>query len=421
MKVLIVGGGGREHALAWRLARSPMLPELYAAPGNPGLGRHAKCLSIKADAIDELAAFAEDQRVDLTVVGPEAPLVAGIVDKFEARGLRIFGPSRAAAMIEGSKAFAKGLMAKHGIPSARFGTFTDAALARDYCRTLGAPLVVKADGLAAGKGAIVCESLVEADDAVDLCLERRAFGAAGSTIVVEEFMEGEEASVFALSNGSDVVEFGVARDHKRVFDGDQGPNTGGMGAYSPVATIDAELAVEVMSRIIRPVIRALEAEGRPYRGLLYAGLMLTADGPKVVEFNCRFGDPECQAVLLRLEDDLLPLLDACARGGPLPTTARWSRGAAVCVVVASGGYPGEYRAGIPITGIEDAERIPGVVVFHAGTATKNGTLVTAGGRVLGVTAAADTIHDAAALAYRGVDRVRFAGMHSRRDIGRRPR
>ena len=418
MRVLIVGGGGREHALAWKLAQSPRLSALYAAPGNPGIARHATCLPIRADAIDELARFAEAERIDLTVVGPEAPLVAGIVDRFESRGLRIFGPSRAAAMIEGSKAFAKGLMAKHGVPTARFDTFTDAAQARAYCRVLGAPLVVKADGLAAGKGALVCQSLAEADAAVDLCLERQGFGAAGSTVVVEEFMAGEEATLFALSNGSDVVELGWAQDQKRVFDGDQGPNTGGMGASAPVAAVDAGLADAVLARIVRPVIRALEADGRPYRGLLYAGLMLTREGPKVVEFNCRFGDPECQAVLPRLEDDLLPLLDACARGGPLPPRARWRRGAAVCVVIASAGYPGEYRTGVPIAGIEDAEAIPGVLVFHAGTASKNDSLVTAGGRVLGVTAAADSVRDATGLAYRGVDRVRFEGMHFRRDIGR---
>jgi len=419
MKVLLIGGGGREHSLAWKLAQSPKLSVLYAAPGNPGIARHAKCLPINADAIDELAAFAEGERIDLTVVGPEAPLVAGIVDRFESKGLCIFGPSKAAAAIEGSKAFAKELMARHGIPTARFGAFTDADAAREYCRVLGAPLVVKADGLAAGKGAMVCPTLAEADDAISLRIERRGFGAAGATVVVEEFVQGEEASFFALSNGRDVLPFGIAQDHKRVFDGDQGPNTGGMGAYSPAPIVDERVTARVMERIVRPTIRALAAEGRPYRGLLYAGLMITTEGPKVLEFNSRFGDPECQAVLMRLADDLLPLLHACATGGELPPGVRWRAGAAVCVVLASSGYPGEYRAGFPIAGIDEAEAIEGMVVFQAGTATRNDTLVTAGGRVLGVTAAAQSISGAADLAYRGVDRVCFEGMHFRRDIARR--
>jgi phosphoribosylamine--glycine ligase len=419
VRVLLVGGGGREHALAWKLAQSPALSALYAAPGNPGIARHATCLPIKADQIAELAAFAERERIDLTVVGPEAPLVAGIVDLFESRGLAIFGPSKAAAAIEGSKAFAKALMARHGIPTARFSTFSDAVAARDYCRSIGAPLVVKADGLAAGKGAIVCATLAEAGEAISLCLERRAFGAAGSSIVIEEFMRGEEASFFALSNASAVLPLGVAQDHKRVFDHDQGPNTGGMGACSPTPVVDERAAAQVMARIVEPTIRALAAEGCPYRGLLYAGLMLTADGPKVVEFNCRFGDPECQAVVMRLEDDLLPLLHAAATGAPLPPAVRWGTGPAVCVVIASQGYPGEYRTGLPIAGIDEAEALPGVVVFHAGTAVKDGALVTAGGRVLGVTARGDSIAAAADLAYRGVDRVSFEGMHFRKDIGRR--
>ena len=419
MRVLLIGGGGREHALAWKLAQSPRLSALYAAPGNPGIARHATCVPIKADRIDALAAFAERERVDLTVVGPEAPLVAGIVDLFESRGLAIFGPSRAAAAIEGSKAFAKALMAKHGIPTARFRTFGAPAAARGYCRTIGAPLVVKADGLAAGKGAIVCATLAEADEAIALCLEHRAFGAAGATVVVEEFMRGEEASFFALSSGAEAIPLGVAQDHKRVYDGDQGPNTGGMGAYSPAPIVDEPTAALVMERIIRPTIGALAAEGRPYRGLLYAGLMLTSEGPKVVEFNCRFGDPECQAVLMRLADDLLPLLHAAATGAALPVSVTWGTGAAVCVVLASPGYPGEYPTGLPIAGVDEAEALPGVVVFHAGTARKDGTLVTAGGRVLGVTARGDSVSAATDLAYRGVDRVCFQGMHYRKDIARR--
>ncbi len=425
----MVGGGGREHALAWKLARSPRLTALYAAPGNPGIARCATCVPIGAEAIDELARFAERERIDLTVVGPEAPLVAGIVDRFEERGLAIFGPSRAAAEIEGSKAFAKDLMHEHDIPTAASKSFEDMQAARDYCEqrdpsgrpTTTFPLVVKASGLAAGKGVTVCltvEQAVAATRAADTFAI--TIGYDRRKVVVEEFLEGEEASFFALSNGAAVLPFGVARDHKRALDSDEGPNTGGMGAYSPAPIVDERVSAEVMERIVRPTIRALAAEGRPYRGLLYVGLMLTAEGPKVVEFNCRFGDPECQAVLMRLEDDLLPLLHACATGGALPATVRWGDGAAVCVVAASGGYPGEYRTGFPVAGIDEAERVPGVVVFQAGTAMRDGRLVTAGGRVLGVTATAEDLPAAVDLAYRGVDRLGFEGMHVRRDIGRRP-
>jgi phosphoribosylamine--glycine ligase len=421
MRVLLIGGGGREHALAWKLAQSPRLSALYAAPGNPGIARHATCVPIKADRIDALAAFAERERVDLTVVGPEAPLVAGIVDLFESRGLAIFGPSRAAAAIEGSKAFAKELMLRNGIPTAAFRTFTDRKEAEEYCRTRPAPIVVKASGLAGGKGAIVCptqEHAVEATHAAwDMQLQLTVDEP--KKLVVEEFMRGEEASFFALSSGAEAIPLGVAQDHKRVYDGDQGPNTGGMGAYSPAPIVDEPTAALVMERIIRPTIGALAAEGRPYRGLLYAGLMLTSEGPKVLEFNCRFGDPECQAVLMRLADDLLPLLHAAATGAALPVSVTWGTGAAVCVVLASHGYPGEYPTGLPIAGVDEAEAVPGVVVFHAGTARKDGTLVTAGGRVLGVTARGDSISAATDLAYRGVDRVCFQGMHYRKDIARR--
>jgi phosphoribosylamine--glycine ligase len=419
VRVLVVGGGGREHALAWKLAQSPRLTALYSAPGNPGIARLATCMPITADAVEELAQWAERERIDLAVVGPEIPLVAGIVDRFESRGLRVFGPSSAAARIEGSKAFAKELMKQHGIPTARFGTFTETGAAQQFCRTLGAPLVVKADGLAAGKGAVVCATMDEAIEATRASLDRRVFGDAGARLVVEEFMEGQEASFFALSNGADAIPFGIAQDHKRVFDNDQGPNTGGMGAYSPAPVVDAGLAARVMDEIVRPTLRALAAEGHPYRGLLYVGLMLTAAGPKVVEFNCRFGDPECQAVLPLLEDDVLPLLLACATGAPLPASCRWRDAAAVCVVCASKGYPGEYRVGVPIAGIGDAEALAGVQVFHAGTAMKDGALVTASGRVLGVTAMAGDLGQAVSLAYRAVDRVCFEGMHFRRDVGRR--
>ncbi len=419
MRVLLVGGGGREHALAWKLRQSPRLDALFAAPGNPGIARHARCVPIGADRIEELAAFAERERIDLTVVGPEAPLVAGLADRFAERGLLALGPARRAAAIEGSKAFAKALMARHGIPTARFATFDDPARARRYCRRVGAPLVVKADGLAGGKGAIVCRTLEEADAAVAACMEQRVFGDAGAVVVVEEFLRGEELSFFALASGDGVISLGAAQDHKTVFDDDRGPNTGGMGAYSPVPRVDAALEERIMREIVRPTIRALAAEGAPYRGVLFVGLMLTEEGPKVVEFNCRFGDPECQALVPRLQADLVPLLLAAARGDTLPDEVDWSGEAAVCVTLASGGYPGSYRTGLPIEGIEAAERVAGVQVFHAGTAERDGRLVTAGGRVLGVTATAAGLKEAVARAYEAVGRIHFEGMHHRKDIGRR--
>jgi len=417
--MLIVGGGGREHALAWKIAQSPRVTALFTAPGNPGIARHAVCVPLAADALDGLVAFARRERIDLTVVGPEAPLVAGLADRLLDAGLAVFGPIAPAAAIEGSKAFAKDVMARNAIPTARFATFDDPARARGYCREVGPPLVVKADGLAGGKGAIVCRTLADADEAVAECMERAAFGAAGATVVVEEFLSGEEVSFFALANGADALPLAAAQDHKTVFDGDQGPNTGGMGAYSPVASFDAAMERRVMDTIVRPTIAALAKEGAPYRGVLYVGLMLTAEGPKVIEFNCRFGDPECQALVVRVPGDLVPLLVAAAHGGPWPEVGPWSTRASVCVVLASGGYPGKYGTGAAIEGVESAETAPGVTVFHAGTALREGRLVTAGGRVLGVTAVAGDLATAIARAYGAVGAIRFEGMHYRRDIGRR--
>jgi phosphoribosylamine---glycine ligase len=420
VKILVVGGGGREHALVWRLAQSARVTSLWAAPGNPGIARHATCLPIGIDAHADLVAFAERQGIDLTVVGPEIPLVAGLADAFRARGLAVFGPDARAAAIEGSKAFAKELMARHGIPTARSATFDAAPAARAYCRDVGAPLVVKADGLAAGKGAIVCRTLDEAETAIADCMERRAFGDAGARVVVEEFLVGEEVSFFAVANGKDAVTLAVAQDHKTVYDGDRGPNTGGMGAYVPVAFVDAAMEDLIMKTIVRPTLAALADEGAAYRGVLYAGLMLTEAGPKVIEFNCRFGDPECQPIVAA-GADLLPLLVAAGRGEPLPLTPARSDRAAVCVTLASGGYPGPYRTGRVITGVEAAEARPGVHVFHAGTGLRDGTLVTNGGRVLGVTAVAATLGVAIDSAYDAVARIHFEGMHYRTDIGRRPR
>jgi len=418
VKVLIVGGGGREHALAWKIAQSPLVSRVYAAPGNPGIAAHATCVDIAAADGDGLVGFAASHSIDLTVVGPEIPLVAGLADRFVDKGLLVFGPRAAAAAIEGSKAFAKALMARHGIPTARFEAFEDAERARRYCRTLGAPVVVKADGLAAGKGVLVCRTLAEADAAVAQCMEERAFGAAGATVVVEEFLRGEEASFFAFVSGEHAVPFAVAQDHKTVFDGDTGPNTGGMGAYTPVAALDAAMQGRIMRTIVEPAARALAREGAPYFGVLYAGLMLTAEGPKVIEFNCRFGDPECQPIMACAPGDVVPALLAVARS-ERPPAVEPSRQAAVCVMVASGGYPGRYVTGVPIAGVEAAASLPGVSVFHSGTALRDGTLVTDGGRVLGITAVAADVPRAIQAAYDGVARIRFDGMHFRTDIGRR--
>jgi len=415
--VLLVGGGGREHALAWKLAQSPGLGRMIAAPGNPGIAAHARCVPIKDTAIDQIVALAQQERPDLVVVGPETPLALGLADRLRAAGLAVFGGSAAAARLESSKAFAKDLMARHRIPTARFGTFRDAAAARRYCRELGAPLVVKADGLAAGKGVVVCQTLEEADRAVAQCLEARAFGDSGLTVVIEEFLVGEEASFFALSDGTGVLPLVAAQDHKTVHDGDRGPNTGGMGAYSPAPVMDAGVQERVMREIVRPTIAAMAGEGAPYTGVLFVGLMITREGPKVIEFNCRFGDPECQAILPRLEDDLLALLLAAATGKGLPPALGFRPESAVCVVMTSAGYPGAYETGRVITGVEAAAALPGVNVFHAGTALAGGALVTSGGRVLGVQALGADVAAAIRTAYAGVERIRFDGAHYRRDIG----
>ncbi len=415
--VLLVGGGGREHALAWKLAQSPGLGRLIAAPGNPGIAAHARCVPVKDTALDELVALARQERPDLVVVGPEAPLAMGLADRLRAAGFPVFGGSAAAARLESSKAFAKDLMARHRIPTARFETFRDAAAARAFCRKLGAPLVVKADGLAAGKGVLICRSLEEADAAVARCLEARAFGDSGLTVVVEEFLEGEEASFFALSDGTAVLPLAAAQDHKTVWDGDRGPNTGGMGAYSPAPVMDPAMEARVMAEIVRPTIAAMAAEGTPYTGVLYVGLMITREGPKVIEFNCRFGDPECQVLMPRLEEDVLALLLAAATGKGLPPSLAWSRRTSVCVVMASAGYPGSHETGKAITGLEEAAAQPGVTIFHAGTARAGGALVTAGGRVLGVQALGDDVAAAIRNAYAAVERIRFDGAHYRRDIG----
>jgi len=419
VKVLVVGGGGREHALAWKLAQSPRLTRLYAAPGNPGIAAHADCVPVRDTDLDELVALARRERVELAVIGPELPLSLGLRDRLSDAGVLVFGPSQAAARLESSKAFAKDLMARSGIPTARFRAFQDAAAARRFCRELGAPLVVKADGLAAGKGAMVCATLPEADAAIRLCLDEDAFGAAGRTVVVEEFMTGEEASFFVITDGASTLPLPAAQDHKAIFDDDRGPNTGGMGAYTPAPVVAEAMTGRVMEEIVTPTLAAMAKEGAPYAGVLFVGLMIGPDGPRVVEFNCRFGDPECQAILPRLDEDIVPVFEAVASGRGLPASLRWRREASVCVVLASPGYPGTPRAGLPIEGVEAAAALPGVHVFHAGTARRDGALLTAGGRVLGVQTLGGDIRAAIERAYDAVGRIRFEGMQFRHDIGRR--
>jgi phosphoribosylamine--glycine ligase len=416
MKVLVVGGGGREHALVWKIAQSPKVSQIFCAPGNAGIAKLAQCVPIGAEDIVALADFAQQEGIDLTVVGPEAPLCAGIVDEFQRRGLRIFGPTKSAAEIEGSKVFCRQLLAKWRIPSPKFAAFDDPNEAKSYIRQQGAPIVVKADGLAAGKGSIVCSTLDEALSAVDRIMVEREFGDAGKRIVVEEFLIGREASVMVFTDGRTVKPMLPSRDHKRLLDNDQGPNTGGMGAYCPVPDIDASLYDEIVETIMKPTIAALAAEGRPYKGVLYGGLMLTKEGPKVLEFNCRFGDPETQAVLPLLDADLVDICEAVIDERLHEVDVRWKDGACICVVMASAGYPGAYEKGKVITGIEEAEGEEGVIVFHAGTAMKDGQLVTSGGRVLGVTAIGRDFDEAVERVYKAVSKIHFDGAHYRRDI-----
>jgi phosphoribosylamine---glycine ligase len=414
MKVLVIGGGGREHAIVWKLAQSPQRPELFCAPGNPGIAKLATCVNIGVEDVAALADFAEKEGVDLTVVGPEAPLLAGLVDYFEERGLRVFGPRRAAALIEGSKAFAKELMERTGVPTARYADFTDVEAARAYVRSTGAPIVIKADGLAAGKGVVVAQTLEEAEAALDMMMKENAFGDAGSKVVVEEFLTGQEATVMAFVSG-DVIRLMVpSQDHKPAFDGDKGPNTGGMGTYSPVPVVDEALLAEVERTVIRPVVEAMKADGTPYKGVLYAGLMLTTEGPKVIEFNARFGDPETQVVLPRLESDLLAVFASVADGTLAEQELTWSDRAAVCVVMAAGGYPGEYGKGDVISGLDAVGEE--AFVFHAGTKATDQGIVSNGGRVLGVTGFGADLQAAQAAAYVAVEKVKFEGVHYRKDI-----
>ena len=416
MKVLVVGGGGREHALVWKLARDSRKPRLFCAPGNAGTAELATNLKMAAEDVPAIVEWARSNRPDLTVVGPEAPLCAGLVDALEKEGLRVFGPAKAAAQLEGSKVFAKEVMVAAGVPAAKSSVFTEAAQALDFVRSLGAPIVIKAEGLAAGKGVTVCATVEEAERAVRESLVEKAFGEAGARILVEEFLEGEEASILALTDGVHVVMLASAQDHKRIFDGDQGPNTGGMGAYSPAPVVTEAVLPVIEREVFGRTLTELRKRGITYKGVLYAGIMMTSAGPKVLEFNCRFGDPETQVILPRLAGDLIPALEACIDGTLRPELVSYKPEACVCVVMAAGGYPGAYRKGDEIRGLQAAGGVPEAVVVHAGTQLQEGRVVSAGGRVLGVTALGKGLKEAVAQAYAAVAKISFDGAMFRRDI-----
>lgn len=416
-KILVIGSGGREHALIWKLAQSPQTDKIYAAPGNPGMADLAECIDIAVTDVEALVEFAQNQKIDLTIVGPEAPLTLGIVDRFQAVGLKIFGPNAAAARLEGSKVFSKNLFKKYGIPTARFEVFEEAQKAKDYARQLtnnGAGAVVKADGLAAGKGVVVAVDYAEAAAAIDSIMTDKAFGTAGDKVLVEECLQGEELSFFAISDGQNYVSLLAAQDHKRIFDYDEGPNTGGMGAYTNPPLYTEELKQQILTKIIEPTIKAMQMEGCPYRGVLYAGLMITSEGPKILEYNARFGDPEAQVLMPMIKGDLLPILEAAADGNLGSKRPEINAGACVGVVLASGGYPADYQKGHVIQGLDQLN--PDTIVFHAGTALKDGRLVTNGGRVLAVVVQAESIPAAQEKVYQEIEKIHFKDMHYRRDI-----
>ena len=418
MNILILGSGGREHALLWKLAQSPEATKLYAVPGNPGMAELAECVAGSIEDNAAVVKLAQEKKIDLVVVGPEVPLMNGVVDALRAAGIKAFGPTKAAAELEGSKSFSKDIMKKYGIPTAKYEVFTDADAARAYIEKEGAPIVIKANGLAAGKGVIVAETKEQALDAVHEIMDDAAFGKAGSRVVIEALMEGEEASLLAFTDGKTICPMVSSQDHKRAYDGDKGPNTGGMGTYAPAPVMTKDMVEQATEKILKPMIAAMVKEGRPYQGCLYAGLMITEEGPKVVEFNARFGDPETQVVLPLLKGDLVKIMQACVDGTLDTAAVDWEDGAAVCVVMASGGYPKSYKKGYAIDGLKKAESL-GTFVFHAGTAKKDGKVVTSGGRVLGVTARGGGIKEATEKAYKGVEAIRFTDEFHRKDIAHR--
>lgn len=419
MEVLVIGSGGREHTIVWKLKQSPQIKKIYCAPGNAGIGEIAELVNLKPEDITGLKKFVKAKKIDLTIVGPENPLVAGIVDEFQKENLRIFGPVKGAAQLEGSKLFAKKIMKKYKIPTAGYEIFTDPQKALEHVYMSKFPLVIKADGLAAGKGVTVARSLVEARRAIKAALEEKTFGEAGNKIIIEEFMEGEEASILAFCDGKNFISMVSAQDHKTIFDNDQGPNTGGMGTYSPAPLITAILNKEIEEKVFQPMLAGMAAEGLPYVGILYAGLMITKEGPKVVEFNCRFGDPETQVVLPRLNNDLITVINACIDGKLGEIKLEWNSKPAVCVVLAAEGYPGNYKKGQVIGGLKEAAELTDTFVFHAGTSLQDKDIVTSGGRVLGVTALGDNLRSAIKNAYTAVNKIKFEGMHYRKDIGQK--
>ncbi|MBI2988494.1 MAG: phosphoribosylamine--glycine ligase [Deltaproteobacteria bacterium] len=419
MKVLVVGSGGREHALVWKISQSPKVKKIYCAPGNGGIGKMAELVSVGPEEIEKLADFAAREKIDLTVVGPELPLTLGISDLFKKRGLKIFGPDREAARLEGSKAFAKDILKENHIPTASFATFSDATSSKKYLADQPSPYVVKADGLAAGKGVIICADRKEAEAAIDDILVRRLFGQAGEKVVIEEFLQGEEASFMALTDGEHILSLASSQDHKRVFDGDRGPNTGGMGAYSPAPVVTPEVHCRILDEILGPLLAGLKKKGVHYAGVIYVGLMVTDSGPKVLEFNARFGDPECQPIMMRLKSDLVSLLEATIEGKLHQVKADWHQDPAVCVVLCAQGYPGSYEKGKEIRGLEKLECWQRGSVFHAGTTGKQGHFLTSGGRVLGVTALGGNIQEAVREVYRAVGEIEWEGMHYRKDIAER--
>ncbi len=419
MKILVVGSGGREHALVWKIAQSPMAEKIYCAPGNGGIEDIAQCLDIAADNINALLDFALREKIDLTVVGPEAPLAAGIVDLFESKGLKIFGPSKLASQLESSKVFAKNIMKKYNVPTAGFKEFTNSESALSFVKEAGRPLVIKADGLCAGKGVFVCANLAEQEQAINSILKDNAFGDSGGRIIIEECLSGQEASIIVISDGDNVITMASSQDHKRIFDGDMGPNTGGMGAYSPAPVVTNEVLKYIQEKIIMPTIKGMKSEGIPFSGVLYAGVMITEQGPKVLEFNVRFGDPETQAILPRLKSDLLELILKSVDKKLDGYTLEWDTRACVCVVVASGGYPGEYEKGKLIKGLTDIDSPKEGIVFHAGTKKQNGQILTSGGRVLGVTSLGNDIKSAIDNAYAVLDKISFDDMFFRGDIGKK--